>query len=112
MPATWSNLRKVIGMFVFYSQWLQNYEVRIRPWRDLQKLQPNPGTLSQEEEQESFIQLWTNEHTALLQELKDDILSDVVLTRPNPNRRFYVKTDWSKTAFGAVLLQTGDDEES
>ena len=59
-PATWSDLRMVIGMFGFYGQWLQNYEVRIRPWRDLQKLQPNPGTLTQEEEQESFTQLWTN----------------------------------------------------
>jgi hypothetical protein len=34
------------------------------------------------------------------------------LKRPDPNRRFYVKTDWSAWAQGAVLLQADVTEEA
>jgi hypothetical protein len=37
--------------------------------------------------------------------LKQEILNGPVLKRPNWNRRFYLKTDWSKNAMGAVVLQ-------
>ena len=102
----------VIGMFGCYSQWLQTYEVRIHPWRELQKLQPNPGIVNLEEEQDSFQLLWTPDHATLFNELKDDLINNMILTRPNPTRRFYVRTDWSKTSFGAVLLQASDDAAS
>jgi len=110
-PESWSDLRMIIGMFGFYSQWLYNYEVRIKPWRELQRRQPDIGTPT-DEERLLMQSLWTKEHEALLEELKNDIMSNVVLARPNPEKRFYIKTDWSKTGYGAVLLQAGDDEDS
>ena len=79
-PTTWSDLRMVIGMFGFYSQWLQTYEVRIHPWRELQKLQPDTGIVNLEEEQDKFKLLWTPDHTTLLNELKDDLINNMILT--------------------------------
>ena len=35
-----------------------------------------------------------------------------MLAQPNPARRFYLKTDWSKDGMGAVLLQADDSEEA
>jgi hypothetical protein len=46
-----------------------------------------------------------------LQQLKQDILDRLMMKRPNPNRRYYLKTDWSAEAQGAVLLQDGWSKE-
>ena len=48
---------------------------------------------------------------ALLDELKEAILTNPVLKRPVPSQQFYLKTDWSTDAQGAVLLQAGHSEE-
>jgi hypothetical protein len=39
--------------------------------------------------------LWNRADSALLEELKTKILSGPVLKRPDWNRQFYLKTDWS-----------------
>jgi hypothetical protein len=48
----------------------------------------------------------------LLTSLKKEVLESPTLKRPKPNRRFYVKTDWSTWAQGAVLLQVDVLEEA
>ena len=48
----------------------------------------------------------------LLEVLKQEILEGPVLKWPDPNRRFYLKTDWSCMAQGAVLLQADITEEA
>jgi hypothetical protein len=47
-----------------------------------------------------------------LDSLKKEILQGLTLKRPNPDHRFYVKTDWSAWAQGAVLLQADVSEEA
>ena len=42
---------------------------------------------------------------ALLEQLKEEIIHGLVLARPDYNRRFYLKTDWSKHGMAAVLCQ-------
>ena len=95
----------LIGMFGFYQTWLQNYEVRISPWRKLQSLQPKPSLVSISDEAELLSAHWDNSCQKLLSELKEEILFGPVLARPDPNRRFYIKTDWSRLGMGTVLLQ-------
>ena len=48
----------------------------------------------------------------LLERLKRDILSGPTLARPDPSRKLYIKTDWSKGAMGMVLLQADVSEEA
>jgi hypothetical protein len=114
-PTLFTNLRMLIGMLGFYRQWIPLYEERIGRWREHMKKAPNPGTSSNEEEATILRILWTEEDDTLFATLKQEIISGPVLKRPDPNRRFYLKTDWSAHAQGAVLLQadcTKEDEEA
>jgi hypothetical protein len=88
----------------FYQQWLPLYEQRIGPWRDYQKHKPMAGSEKTEEAQ-IFRDLWKPKDTALLEELKQELLDGPVLKRPDWNRRFYLKTDWSKDAMAGAILQ-------
>ena len=111
-PETWADLRILIGMFGFYQEFIPLFQTRIAPWRKLQVGQPLPGQLTAETERSFFKGFWLPEHQQLLDELKKELLSGLLLARPNHNRRFYVKTDWSKMAMGAILLQARDDDDS
>ena len=111
-PHTWGDLRMIIGMFGFYSKFLPLYELDIKPWRHILSRQPPPGELSAQEENKLMDKLWGKEEDELLQKLKDDIISGPMLARPDPARRFYIKTDWSKDGMGAVLLQAENSEEA
>jgi hypothetical protein len=103
-PNTFTDLNMLIGCFGFYQEHIPLYEARIKRWRDTQKLRPPPGT-PKKEDSRIISENWNELDNALLEELKNDILSEPILQRPNPNLRFYLKTDWSKNAMGAALLQ-------
>ena len=103
-PKTFTDLNMLIGCFGFYHEHIPLYETRIKRWRDIQKLRPQPGTPKQNE-MTIIRKAWTPKDDQLLQQLKSDILSEPILKRPDPTLRFYLKTDWSKGAMGAALLQ-------
>ena len=103
-PETWSDLSMLIGMFGFYKKWLPLFEVRIQPWRAIQKERPDPGMCNIKEEQEFMTACWKESDSKLLEELKADVLSGPVLARPDPDRMFALKTDWSSSASGLVLV--------
>ena len=125
-PRLFTDLRMLVGTIGFYRDWIPLYETRISPWRRILKLQPAPGTATKEEEESLLTRLWNqnlreqgetgqeykltnDEH---LDALKKAILEGPILKRPNPNRRYYLKSDWSKWAQGAVLLQADITEEA
>jgi hypothetical protein len=104
-PSTWSDLRRFIGFIGFYQQWIQQFELRLAPFRKIQHRQPLPGDLTLDEETSCFAGFWLPEHDTLFKELIKEVVHGPTLQRPDPSRRFYVKTDWSKDGIGAVLLQ-------
>jgi RNase H-like domain found in reverse transcriptase/Integrase zinc binding domain/Reverse transcriptase (RNA-dependent DNA polymerase) len=104
-PSTWSDLRRAIGFIGFYQQWIQQFEIRLAPFRKLQHRQPLPGELTLTEEQSFFKGFWLPEHERLFRELIEEVIRGPTLQRPDPSRRYYVKTDWCKDGIGAVLLQ-------
>ena len=104
-PHTFADLRMLIGMFGFYSKWIPNYEIRIEHWRKIIKQQPVPGEATATEERELMASLWEPSDLALLERLKDEVINSVILARPDYNRRFYLKTDWSKHGMAAALCQ-------
>jgi hypothetical protein len=110
-PILYTDLSMLIGFIGFYRNWIPLYESRTSRWRDYQKKRPAPGTATKKEEAQHLRALWTEEDDTLLKDLKQAILNNPVLQRPVPNRRFYLKTDWSALAQGAVLLQAGCSEE-
>ena len=76
------------------------------------KNKAKPGTETVEEEKKTVANLWEPQDDTTLFRLKKSILDGPVLKRPNSNRRFYLKTDWSSNAMGAVLLQADLTEEA
>jgi RNase H-like domain found in reverse transcriptase len=58
-----------------------------------------------EEEAAKLEANWTPVAAQLLEEMKEAIISGPVLKRPDWNRTFYVKTDWSSYAKGGALCQ-------
>jgi hypothetical protein len=83
----------------------------VKPWREHLKKAPTPGSAEKTEEAKIFAELWTNSDNVILQQLKRDILDGPMMKCPDPNRRYYLKTDWSAEAQGAVLLQAGCSKE-
>ena len=110
-PKTFTDLNMVIGCFGFYQEHLPLFEVRIRRWRNIQKLRPAPGT-AKREEQRIMEEAWKPDDDRLLEDLKEAILKEPILRRPDSNMRFYLKTDWSKNAMGAALLQPAPTHEA
>lgn len=108
-PITFTDLNMLIGCFGFYQEHIPLYEVRIRRWRETQKQRPLPGTPKQEEK-DILAKAWEKEDDDILEELKNTILSRPILRRPDSNARFYLKTDWSKHAMGAALLQPDTED--
>ncbi len=111
-PILFTDLRMLIGMLGFYQKWLPLYETRIIPWRDYQKAKPIAGSGSKPEEAKILQALWQDTDDQLMGALKSELLEGPVLKRPNWNRRFYLKTDWSKEAMAAVVLQPDCDAQA
>ena len=110
-PKTFTDLNMLIGCFGFYQEHLPLYEVRIKRWRETQKLRPPPGT-PKKDERTIIESAWDKEDDLLLDDLKKSILSEPILKRPDSSLRFYLKTDWSKMAMGAALLQPATSDSA
>ena len=109
-PQTATDVLGLIGFFGFYQEWIPYYEVRIRRWREYKKEAPPPNASRQE--QVAFLSSkWTTQDQQLLRELADELLKTPIRKRPDFERRFYLKTDWSKCGMGAALLQADADNE-
>ena len=110
-PKLFSDLRMIIGLLGFYQQWMPPFEPRILGWREYIKMRPPPGT-THEEEHRILTQLWQPSDTVLLEDLKQELIDGPILKRPDFKRRFYLKTDWSRKAMCAVVLQADCTEEA
>jgi hypothetical protein len=110
-PTLFSELRMLTGLLGFYRAWIALFEVQVKPWREHSKKAPTPGTADKTEEATILRELWTDSEDQLLNQLKKDILNGPVMRRPDPNRRYYLKTNWSAKVQGAVLLQAGCSKE-
>ena len=87
-PSDLPSLKRICGMFSYYSKWIQNYSTKIRP------LMKNTSFPLPADVENAF------------QELKKEIVS-AALTSPDPNVPFIVETDASDFAIGATLNQNG-----
>jgi hypothetical protein len=109
-PHLVSDLRMLIGVFGFYQQYIEWYEQRISRWRSYCKGFSKSNQPSIEDEKHHVDSVWTKEDDELLEQLKQEITIHPILARPDLSKRFYLKTDWSKWAFGAALCQPSDED--
>jgi RNase H-like domain found in reverse transcriptase len=103
-PLSFGDLHMLVGLFGFYSRWIPWFEDKIGSWQQILKLKP-PVHTAVEEEVAKLKANWTPVAAQLLEEMKEAIVSGPVLKRPDWNRTFYVKTDWSSYAKVGALCQ-------
>ena len=84
IPSTCANLHMLIKVFVFYRKHLLLYKIWLRPWGSVLAKEPRPGEVTQAEGQDILASHWTAERDDLLTNLKQDVLSGLVLARPEP----------------------------
>ena len=106
-PTDPAQLRKIIGFFGFYQEWIPFYEVKISRWRDYLK---KVDSIGPDGEPLTVFKMWHQDDTNLLEELTEAILDGPTLKRPDYTRRFYIKTDWSKFGSGMVVLQADPND--
>lgn len=112
-PTLFSDLQMLIRLIRFYQQWLPLYEVRISPWYEYLKEWSSNREASKQQEANKMKELWQPKDTAPLEQLKAEIIKGPILKRPYWNRWFYLKTNWSKEAMAAAIMQPecGSKEE-
>ena len=103
-PATVRDIASFLGFVGFYARWIPNFELKALPLRKIVKEYNYPdkltGSMYGKLEQDTF------------EYLRDAVLEYPILVRANPEKRFYLKTDFSSLGMGYVLCQPDDSEEA
>ena len=92
LPTNISQLRSLLGFFGYYRRFIANYGVICRPLHDMLK-------------QDGF--QWTDTQTAVVQKLKESLITAPVLALPDFSSPFTLETDACGYGIGSVLMQKG-----
>ena len=103
LPATSRALQSFVSLCGFYQRYQPWFEIHVRELRRLIKAYRG-GALP--------LMAWSPELVATFNELKKGLTSSPCLARPDPSKPFFLKTDWSKTGMGYILMQPDDSPES
>ena len=96
-PRTKKQLRSFLGLIGYYRKFVQNFAGKAEPLTDLtRKGRPN-------------ILVWEEKHQKAFDELKSVLANPPVLKLPDESKRFFLQTDASDKAIGAILMQEYDD---
>ena len=104
-PHTTGDLQTLIGLFSFYSKFLEHFEVCIGPWQEVICL-----TETQSTEKNHIIPtlLWTPVCQDLLMQLQHEIINGPLLAWADSRKCFHLKSDWSHLGMGTIFLQPKD----
>lgn len=96
LPSNGLNLHSFLGLCSFYSRFQPWFELDVTPFRALiRKYKRRP--IPPEE--------WTESNKDLFHQLKKAIVSSPCLARYDASKPCFLKTDWSATGMGYVLMQ-------
>jgi len=88
-PKTVKGVRSFLGFGNFYQKFIGKYTEITKPLNELTK-------------KTKFFE-WSQECQKAFENLKEKFLEEPVLIIPNPSKQFFVESDTSKWAMGAVL---------
>jgi hypothetical protein len=96
-PTNIKQVRGFLGLASYYRKFIKDFALIAKPLNQLLK------------NDEEFI--WNDERELSFQTLKNCLISYPILRHPDFNRPFYLYTDASGTALGAVLQQFDEDNK-
>ena len=103
LPTSGTSLFSFIGLINFYHRYAPYMEIRLKPLRKLVKKYYRKAIPSL---------AWSPHLIELFHDLKQCITSSPVLSRFDPNKPTFLKTDWSSEGMGWILMQPADNAES
>ena len=103
LPTTADNLRSFVSFCNFYENFIPMFQVMCKPLRDLYIRYNRTAIPSQG---------WTPPLQAIFKNLQDAVTSSPLLGRYDATKPIFLKTDWSATGMGYIILQPDDDKES
>ena len=98
-PKTPKQVRSFLGMVNYYNDAFRKRADILAPISALSNVHPS-----------RFAELWTSECDEAFKKIKAAIAQDVLLYYPDPNKKFIIEPDASKTQLGAVIYQLGEDD--
>ena len=93
-PKTLRQLQKILGFFNYFRQFIPKYSQKTLHLTE--KLKCKNGNIQ-----------WTIKDKETLEAIKNEVINATVLTHPDLNKPFTIKTDASDHALGATLEQEG-----
>ncbi|EKD02552.1 putative retrotransposon nucleocapsid protein [Trichosporon asahii var. asahii CBS 8904] len=95
-PTTVKELSRFLGLASHYRRFVKNFAILATPLRELRRLavQLNSHHLP-----------WNETYEAAYNLLIEKLAEDVLLTHPNPDKKFYIESDACLDGFGAVISQ-------
>jgi len=96
------DVAKFIGCAQFYSRFIQHFELRISPLREI----------CRNEYTEPVAPFWMEAAQKSFDDVRAAMLSDPCLQRFDYRKPVILRTDFSARGFGYVLLQPGNDDAS
>src|SRR5881394_4664334 len=96
VPATVKQIQSFLGFANFYRRFVNNFSTIAKPLTELTKKETKWKW--EEKEQEAF------------ERIKNEISKNPTLIHPDPKKTYYLETDASGVAMGAILSQKADDD--
>ncbi|PAA52294.1 hypothetical protein BOX15_Mlig007858g1 [Macrostomum lignano] len=97
VPQTVKQLQSFLGLANFYRTHIAGYSRVVQPLLSIVKNTSKPNKF-----------VWTNAAQTAFEKLKQLLSTDILLVHPNPRKPYFLHTDASDTAIGAVLSQLDD----
>ena len=86
------DIARFLGFIGFYAKWVPNIELKALPLRKIIRENNYQDKITNE--------MWTKIENDTFECLKDAILQEPILQRADPDKRFYLKTDFSAIGMG------------
>lgn len=113
-PRTIGELRKIIGIFNYFSRFISNYSVIVKPLTSIKSLSAIQYKDRSDKKKliSTEIIILNKDQLNAFEKLKSNMLNSIELKFPIPNTRKLIEVDASASGYGAVLYQmNGNDKE-
>ena len=98
MPTNVTEVRAFLGTTGFYRRFIKAYATIAKPLTDLTR--NDVGSVPES---------WTPKCTAAFETLRQALMEEPVLTRPNLDKPLILTTDWQPNSVASILSQMSDD---